>query len=74
MRSPKCRPTGERFSVSSARKIGAHGHLPFVGRRRAVMFNWMRSEMALAKNVGRHRVSSMFKKILGAKHKADAKS
>lgn len=40
-----------------------HGHLPFEGRRRYVMFNWVRSESALTRNVLRHRVSAGFKRL-----------
>jgi hypothetical protein len=39
-----------------------HGHARFVGPRRYVMVNWLRSDMALAKNVGRHRLSAAFKR------------
>jgi hypothetical protein len=67
-------PDGGTFLGFKRSENSWHGHLPFIGRRRAVMFNWMRSELALARNVGRHRLSSMFKKLLGAKHAADAQS
>lgn len=40
-----------------------HGHEPFDGPRRYVMFNWIRSDVALAKNLGRHRLSAMLKKV-----------
>ncbi len=40
-----------------------HGHMPFEGPRRYVMFNWVRSEAALAKNVLRHRVSAGIKRL-----------
>lgn len=40
-----------------------HGHKPFEGRRRYVMFNWLRSDAALAKNVGRHRLSAAVKRL-----------
>lgn len=39
-----------------------HGHARFVGPRRYVMINWLRSDMALARNVGRHRLSAWFKR------------
>lgn len=41
-----------------------HGHAPFEGPRRYVMFNWVTSELTLAKNVGRHRVSARLKRLL----------
>ena len=40
-----------------------HGHLPFVGPRRYVMFNWVRSEAALSRNILRHRISAKLKSI-----------
>lgn len=40
-----------------------HGHLPFEGQRRYVMFNWVRSSAALTKNVTRHRVSAKLKQF-----------
>ena len=40
-----------------------HGHHPFEGQRRYVMFNWLRSEAALAKNVGRHKLSAAIKRL-----------
>lgn len=41
-----------------------HGHEPFEGPRRALMFNWMRSEAALGKNMLRHKVSAFIKRGL----------
>ena len=38
-----------------------HGHEPFDGERRYVMFNWVRSAPALGRNLTRHRVSVAFK-------------
>jgi hypothetical protein len=35
-----------------------HGHHPFEGPRRYVMFNWVRSEAALMKDIGRHTLSA----------------
>lgn len=40
-----------------------HGHLPFEGPRRYVMFNWVRSAAALRRNVLRHRVSAGLKRL-----------
>lgn len=40
-----------------------HGHLPFEGQRRYVMFNWVRSSAALSRNVLRHRVSANLKRL-----------
>ena len=41
-----------------------HGHEPYEGPRRALMFNWMRSEAALGKNLLRHKVSAFIKRGL----------
>lgn len=40
-----------------------HGHEPFEGRRRYIMFNWVRSEAVLAKNLARHKLSSAIKRL-----------
>jgi hypothetical protein len=40
-----------------------HGHLPFEGQRRYVMFNWVRSDAALTRNILRHRVSAGLKRL-----------
>lgn len=40
-----------------------HGHLPFEGPRRYVMFNWVRSGAALSRNVVRHRISAHLKRL-----------
>lgn len=40
-----------------------HGHLPFEGQRRYIMFNWVRSSAALSRNVLRHRVSANLKRL-----------
>jgi hypothetical protein len=40
-----------------------HGHHPFEGPRRYVMFNWVRSEAALKKNIGRHTLSARIKRL-----------
>jgi hypothetical protein len=40
-----------------------HGHEPYVGERRYVMFNWMTSPAALAYQRGRHRFSARLKQL-----------
>ena len=40
-----------------------HGHLPFEGPRRYVMFNWVRSGAALSRNITRHRISAKLKRL-----------
>lgn len=38
-----------------------HGHLPFVGERRAIQVSWLRDEAALEKKLRRHRWQNAFK-------------
>ena len=40
-----------------------HGHAPYVGERRYVMFNWMTSQAALDYEAGRHRFSATLKRL-----------
>ena len=40
-----------------------HGHAPFEGPRRYVMFNWVRSDAALTREIGRHRLSAKLKRL-----------
>ena len=40
-----------------------HGHEPCTGQRRYVMFNWMTSQAALDRELGRHRVSARLKQL-----------
>jgi hypothetical protein len=56
-------PNGGSFVAFKRTDNSWHGHAPFVGQRRYVMFNWVRSEVALAKNLGRHKLSAVFKRL-----------
>lgn len=40
-----------------------HGHAPFEGPRRYVMFNWVRSQATLNKNLFRHKLSARLKRL-----------
>jgi hypothetical protein len=40
-----------------------HGHEPFVGERRYVMFNWMTTPEAAAQELARHRLSARLKRF-----------
>ena len=40
-----------------------HGHEPYVGERRYVMFNWMTSSAALEAELDRHRFSARLKQL-----------
>lgn len=41
-----------------------HGHKPFVGERRYVMVNWLRSDGAHARQLGRHKLSAQVKRLI----------
>ena len=41
-----------------------HGHHPYQGPRRYVMFNWLTSQAALSRNVARHRLSARVKRLM----------
>lgn len=56
-------PVGGNFVAFLRTDNSWHGHEPFEGQRRYVMFNWLRSNAALVKNVGRHKLSAAFKRI-----------
>ena len=55
--------SGGSFAAFRVTPSSWHGHKPFVGERRYIMFNWIRSEEALKSHEGRHRLSSFFKKL-----------
>jgi hypothetical protein len=56
-------PVGGNFVAFKRTDNSWHGHAPFVGERRYVMFNWVRSDAVLAKNLGRHKLSAAFKRL-----------
>ena len=56
-------PYGGTFAAFKRSDRSWHGHLPFEGQRRYVMFNWVRSEAALSRNILRHRISAKLKSI-----------
>lgn len=60
-------PEGGNFVAFKRADNSWHGHEPFEGPRRYIMFNWVQSEATLAKNLGRHKVSAFFKQW---RHKA----
>ncbi|MBV1707569.1 MAG: 2OG-Fe(II) oxygenase [Hyphomicrobiales bacterium] len=59
-------PHGGNFVAFQRSDNSWHGHAPFEGPRRYVMFNWVTSETTLAKNLGRHRLSALFKRMRGS--------
>ena len=56
-------PNGGNFIAFKRTDRSWHGHAPYSGRRRAIMFNWVRSNVILAKNLGRHRLSAAAKRF-----------
>jgi len=56
-------PNGGNFVAFKRTDNSWHGHAPYSGRRRAIMFNWVRSNAILAKNLGRHRLSAVAKRL-----------
>lgn len=47
-----------------------HGHLPYSGPRRVVMFNWMADEFAARVEIARHRLSAKVKRARALVHPA----
>jgi len=56
-------PNGGNFVAFRRTDNSWHGHAPFEGPRRYIMFNWLASDFALVKNVGRHKLSAAFKRL-----------
>jgi hypothetical protein len=57
-------PNGGTFVAFKVSHNSYHGHKPFVGERRYVMVNWLRSEGAHARQLGRHRLSAKVKRLI----------
>jgi SM-20-related protein len=57
-------PNGGAFGAFKVTPNSWHGHKPYVGERRYVMFNWVRSEAALSRQIGRHKLSARIKKVV----------
>lgn len=57
-------PNGGTFASFKVAHNSWHGHKPFVGQRRYVMFNWVRSDEALTRHLGRHSLSAKIKKLV----------
>jgi len=56
--------SGGSFAAFRVTPSSWHGHTRFVGERRYIMFNWIRSKEALKSHEGRHRLSSFIKKMV----------
>ena len=57
-------PNGGAFVAFMVSDHSWHGHKPFVGERRSIMVNWLRSEGAHARQLGRHKLSARVKRLL----------
>ncbi len=57
-------PNGGTFAAFKVSDHSWHGHKPFVGQRRYIMFNWVASDAALARQIGRHKLSAKIKKLI----------
>lgn len=57
-------PNGGSFAAFKVAPNSWHGHKPFVGQRRYVMFNWVKSDAALSRQIGRHKLSAAIKKLI----------
>lgn len=56
-------PDGGTFVAFKRTDNSWHGHHPFEGQRRYIMFNWVRSEATLMKNNLRHTLSAKLKRL-----------
>ncbi len=57
-------PNGGTFVAFKVSHNSWHGHKPFVGERRYVMVNWLRSEGAHTRQLGRHKLSAKIKRLI----------
>jgi hypothetical protein len=57
-------PHGGTFVAFKVSPNSWHGHKPFVGERRYVMMNWLRSDAARARQYGRHQLSAKVKRLI----------
>ncbi len=62
-------PSGGAFAAFKVGENSWHGHKPYVGERRYVMFNWVQSDVALNRQLGRHSFSAKIKKLIPAFYK-----
>ncbi|TCT05836.1 2-oxoglutarate-Fe(II)-dependent oxygenase superfamily protein [Tepidamorphus gemmatus] len=56
-------PDGGTFVAFRRTDNSWHGHKPFEGPRRYVMFNWVTSQAAHDREIGRHRLSARLKRL-----------
>lgn len=56
-------PHGGTLLIFRRSENSWHGHEPFDGQRRAIQMNWVTDKSVVAREQGRHRISSTFKKL-----------
>lgn len=56
-------PNGGTLAAFRRSENSWHGHKPYQGQRRYVMFNWMSSHTAMERELGRHRFSAKLKQL-----------
>ncbi|MFY9641410.1 MAG: 2OG-Fe(II) oxygenase [Rhodomicrobium sp.] len=57
-------PNGGTFVAFKVADNSWHGHKPFVGERRYIMMNWLRSDAARTRQYGRHKLSAKVKRLI----------
>ncbi len=57
-------PTGGTLAAFRRTERSYHGHKPYVGVRRYVMFNWMADHATARREVLRHRLSAAAKLLV----------
>ncbi len=57
-------PNGGTFVAFKVSHNSWHGHKPYVGERRYVMVNWLKSEGAHTRQLGRHKLSARVKRLI----------
>jgi SM-20-related protein len=57
-------PLGGTFVAFKVSPNSWHGHKPFVGERRYIMMNWLRSDAARTRQLGRHKLSAKVKRLI----------
>lgn len=62
-------PDGGTLVAFRRSPLSWHGHEPFVGERRYVMFNWMTDEAAVERELARHRLSARMKRFVPRTHR-----
>ena len=57
-------PNGGTLVAFRRNEKSYHGHEPYVGQRRYIMFNWMATEAAARREIARHHLSARMKRYL----------